>query len=50
MLTGQSRRDGAEDAVDICFKEHVNQPTSAVKFGSIVVSFCAAEMGRTESS
>lgn len=25
------------------------KPTSAVKFGSIVVSFCAAEKGRTET-
>lgn len=30
--------------------DNVKWLTSAVKFGSIVVSFCAAEMGRTKSS
>lgn len=28
----------------------VGRPTSAVKFGSVVVSFCTAEVGRRESS
>lgn len=30
------------------FIKYIKRPTSAVKFGSIVVSFCAAEMGRTK--
>lgn len=30
--------------------DYVKWLTSAVKFGSIVVSFCAAEMGRTKFS
>lgn len=28
----------------------LRRPTSAVKFGSVVVSFCTAEVGRRESS